>query len=273
MVSFTKKQILQQLKDMRTPQDKVVLVHISLKAVGSVEGRAQGLLDAFIEYFTEKGGVLCIPTHTWHNTFSEIVLDKNDPVCCIGKFSEIAAKDKRGIRTSNPTHSMVLFGDSPCVQDILRAEEQIITPTAEEGAYGKLYDGGYVLLIGVGQDKNTYLHSVEEKLEVPNRLSETPITMQIKHEDGRIQQREFYYIQPQGIGDVSTKFPKYEPAFRYYNGIVDGYIGRAKAQLCNAKILADTVELIRQNSLGIELLADENSLKEQWYKSNEQSNN
>ena len=36
MVCFTKTQILQQLKDMRTPQDKVVLVHISLKAVGSV---------------------------------------------------------------------------------------------------------------------------------------------------------------------------------------------------------------------------------------------
>ena len=152
---ITKAQILKQLKEMGAPQDNVVVVHISLKSVGEIEGRGEGLLDALIEYFTAQGGVLCVPAHTWHQTFSEIVLDKNDPRTCIGKFPEIAAQDKRGRRTSNPTHSLMLFGDKTRVQELLDAEEKIVTPTAVESVHGKLYDDGYVLLIGVGQDKNT----------------------------------------------------------------------------------------------------------------------
>ena len=262
----TKEQILKSLKDMGAPRDKTVIVHTSLRAIGEIEGRAQTLLDALIEYFTFGGGVLCVPTHTWHNTFKEIVLDKLSPDCCIGKFSEIAVADKRGKRTSNPTHSVVLFGEPKRVQEILDNEDKVSTPTCKNGAYGRLYDGGFVLLIGGSQNKNTYLHSVEERLSVPNRLSKEPIIMNVKHEDGHVEGKPFYYIYEGDLGDVSTRFFKYEPAFRHYGGIVDGVIGNAKTQLCNAKILADVMALIRKNSGGIELLADDIPLDENWYK-------
>ena len=62
---FTKEDIKKQLSQMHAPQDRVVLMHSSLRAVGALEGGADALLDAMIEYFTAKGGLFCVPTHTW----------------------------------------------------------------------------------------------------------------------------------------------------------------------------------------------------------------
>ena len=116
----TKEQIIKQLSNMGAPQDKIVIVHSSLKAVGEVEGNGEGLLDAFIEYFTKNGGVLCIPAHTWHNTKKEITLDKTSCDTCVGTLSKLAILDKRGIRTSNPTHSLMLFGDKVKIKRTVR---------------------------------------------------------------------------------------------------------------------------------------------------------
>ena len=43
---YTKKEILSQLEKMNAPQDSVVLMHSSLRAVGAMEGGANALLDA-----------------------------------------------------------------------------------------------------------------------------------------------------------------------------------------------------------------------------------
>ena len=62
---ITKNEILKQLECFSYVRGKVVTVHTSLKAVGTIEGGGDTLLDALIEYFTADGGLLCIPTHTW----------------------------------------------------------------------------------------------------------------------------------------------------------------------------------------------------------------
>ena len=69
-----------------------------------------------------------------------------------------------------------------------------------------------------------------------------------------------------GIPDVSANYPKYEPAFRYYGAIADGMLGDAKVQLCDAKIMADVVKLVRERSGGIELMADDKPLDEKYYR-------
>lgn len=87
---YTKKEILEQLKAMGAPRDTVVLMHTSLRAVGAVEGGAEALLDALIEYFTAEGGLFCVPTHTWHNLGKEITLDMASDDTCLGAFSGVA---------------------------------------------------------------------------------------------------------------------------------------------------------------------------------------
>ena len=145
---LTRKDILKQLFELGAARDNVVLVHTSLKKIGEVEGGGEGLLDAMIEYFDR--GLLVIPTHTWKNLGKDkITLDMTSPWSNLGAFSIISASDTRGIRSENPTHSVVVFGDRSRALDFIGNEGKINTPTAPEGCYGKMYlGGGKVLLIG-----------------------------------------------------------------------------------------------------------------------------
>ena len=45
---FTKEQIFEQLKAMGVPQNKPVTTHTSLRNIGDVEGRGEGLLNILI---------------------------------------------------------------------------------------------------------------------------------------------------------------------------------------------------------------------------------
>lgn len=261
---LTKEQVFNELNKMGAPQDKIVIVHASLKAVGEIEGGGEALLDWLIEYFTKNGGIFCVPTHTWHNVSKNIVLDMNSPDVCVGTLSKLAVLRRDGYRTSNPTHSLMLFGDKDKISQILQAEKKVEKPTDKNGAYSKI---DYVLLVGVNQNKNTYIHYVEEFSGI-NRFNSEPTKMKIKHVSGEIEEKLFYEFNEEDVGDVSTRFSKFEPAFRFYGGIVDGFIGSAKTGLCSAKIILETMKLIRENSGKIDLLKDDAPLKKELYRRN-----
>ena len=204
---YTKIDLLNQLKQLNVPKDKPVIVHTSLKAVGNVEGGGQTLLDALIEHVTSDGGLLVVPTHTFVNYYrykKKISLDFNDFKPCVGMFPTIASADPRGKTALNPTHSVTVFGNPDKVEKFIACEKFVDTPTSPKGSYGKLFDlEGSVLLIGVGQDKNTYLHCVEEMLDIPNRISKDKITLGVKFRDGTIFEKETYYMYYENIYDPS----------------------------------------------------------------------
>lgn len=262
----TRAELHWQLTAMQIPQDVPVLVHSSLRAVGEVEGGGIGLLEVLIEYVTAKGGLLCIPTHTWANLKQPITLDLSDPATCIGTLPTLAARMASGVRTAHPTHSMKVFGESLRVDDFVRGEGESETPLPPDGCYGRLVrEGGKVLLIGVGHNRNTFLHSVEEMLAVPNRLSEEVRRLSIRYPDGRLAERCMRIHHAEGIRDVSAFYPKYEPAFRAHGCIRDGVIGAAATQLCDAGGMRDVMDLVRQRSRGRELLSDDAPLPSELY--------
>jgi aminoglycoside 3-N-acetyltransferase len=265
---YDKQTILDQLSEMNAPQGGVVLVHTSMRAVGPVEGGAEGLLDALIEYFTAEDGLLCIPTHTWkHRPNPEnIRLDLTANETCIGILPTIAAGDPRGFRTAHPTHSMAVFGRKERVVEYTAGEDRRVTPADPAGCYGKLYTlGGKVLLIGVGHNSDTYLHSVEEMLDVPNRLDASLREVTVKYKNGDVSHRYSRGHHAEGISDVSAQFPNYEPAFRYHGCIVDGFIGNAPTQLCNARKMKQVLELIHKRSGGEELLDSLRVIPKEYY--------
>ena len=262
---YTKDDIIAQLSKMNIPRDRVVLMHSSLRLIGRTEEGAKTVLDAMIEYFTSEGGLFCVPTHTWGNLKKEITLDMSDNATCLGAFSDFAAADGRGIRSANPTHSMVVFGDRKRALDFVADELELPSGTAPESCYGKLYRaGGYVLLVGVAHNKNTYLHCVEEMLNMPNRLSVDPRKVTVKLENGELVTREVRVHKTDFTSDVSMRFPKYETAFRYYGAITDGFIGDAPTQVCDAVIMKDVMELILNNS-GTDPLVEEKAMPPKWY--------
>jgi hypothetical protein len=70
-------------------------------------------------------------------------------------------------------------------------------------------------------------------LNVQNRISKEAKMVTVRYPDGKVDRREIYPHKAEGIGDVSLRYVKYEPAFRHHKAIVDGYIGNAKVQLCS----------------------------------------
>ena len=265
---FTKKEIIKQLYDLKAPTDRIVLIHSSLKAIGPVEGRAEALLDTFVEYFTSGGGLLCIPTHTWDRIGDEtgITLDFRNPQTCIGTLPNIAAKHKNAIRSCHPTHSMAVFGDKKRAAEFVSGEDTFITPANPNGCYGKIYSNdGYILLIGVSHNRNTYLHCVEEMLNVQNRIAKEPKKATVQFSDGTVKERMLHPHEAVGIGDVSLKYPKFEQAFRYHNCITYGKIGNADVQLCSARKMKDVMELIYLRSDKMDLLADDTPIPAEYY--------
>ena len=257
---FTKDHIKKQLENFSIAKGKPVTVHSSLKAIGETEGRGEGLLSVLIDYFTEDGGIFTVPTHTWTSN----IYDRRKAESCTGTLSKLAAAHPEGIRTLHPTHSLAVFGEG--AEIFAGKDNKTDSPVNPEGCYGELLKrDGYVLLIGVGQEKNTFIHCVEEMMNVPNRLTESKVERTIIHKDGREEKRHLKWFD-NIIPDVSVYFGKFEPAFRYHNCIIDGYIGNAKAQLISTVKIKETIELIYKNNSGKELLNNNTSLPENLYK-------
>lgn len=260
---ITKANLIKQLENFKIAQGKIVIVHTSLKAVGEIRGGAETLLSALIEYFTVDGGLLCIPTHTWACPN----LDLNKAETCLGVLPNIAAGHPDATRTLHPTHSMAVFGEKNRVEQFIEGEDKVDTPVSPKGCYGRIYhEGGYVLLVGVGHEKNTFLHCIEEMLDIPKRLTDSLEERIIIHKNGNCEKKYIHPFKEDEIPDVSLNFGKYEPAFRHHGCIIDGHIGNACAQLCSARKMKEVVELIHKNSCGKELLANNLPLDELFYK-------
>lgn len=59
-MQYTKKHLKEQLYQMGLNGTETILIHSSMKAIGDVEGGAETVLDAWMEYFKE--GLLLLPT-------------------------------------------------------------------------------------------------------------------------------------------------------------------------------------------------------------------
>ena len=121
-------------------------------------------------------------------------------------------------------------------------------------------------MVGVGHNRNTFLHGVEELLDTPNRLTPKECPLSIRHPNGKTQSRPSKCHLAVGIGDVSARYPKYEPAFRYHGHIRDGFIGNAPTQLCDAIGMSRVLTLINERSGGIELMTDDSPIPAEYYK-------
>ena len=169
---YTKEELIRQIREMGIASTDTVLVHTSLRAIGEIEGGADGLIDAFREVLSE--GLFLVPTHTWATVNQPPhIYDVNATPSCIGTLPNVAAFRKDGIRSLHPTHS--IWGCGKKAEAFLRGEENARTPATPGGAWSRLAEvKAKILLIGVGLDKNTFIHAVEEMANIPDRLKQEP---------------------------------------------------------------------------------------------------
>ena len=178
IANYNKQQLKGQLECMGLKGDETILIHSSMKAIGAVDGGADTVLDVWMEYF--KNGLLLLPTHTWKTVNADNpVYNPYTTPSCVGLLTNMFMKRDGVIRSLHPTHSMSGYGKNAA--EYLAGEEYNNTPCTPGGCYDRLKEvGGKVLLVGVGHERNTYIHSVEEVLNVPNRLSDMPMELVIE---------------------------------------------------------------------------------------------
>ena len=239
---LTKNDIIRFLEENGIRHDDKVVIHASLRSIGPIENGADGLIDAMCEYLSE--GLLIIPAHTWDEVGRDNPnYDVKTSVPCIGKLSEVAVMRKDGIRSLHPTHSVVAFGKGAA--EFVKGEEKCGSPAPVNSCLSRLYEeNGKILLIGVGHERNTYLHSVDERLGIPDRLNPNPFVINIKDYDGNIIQSPPFRTHYTVASDtcVSEYYPNYKEAFEHDGAVTYGHLGKALVYVCDAKKMTDTVK-------------------------------
>lgn len=257
---YTKADIKACLRAIGIKPDDTLLVHSSMKAIGAVEGGAETVLDAFIEYL--ESGLLIFPTHTWNQINEEYcVYDPKTEPSCVGILSNLFMKRPGVIRSLHPTHSVAALGKDAAA--FTEGEELWDTPCSRQGCWGKLYERkAKILFLGCSLKRNTYLHGVEEWNGIPLRLTDEYQYLKIKAPDGHLIDRPQYRHHSPG-GDISENYGKMETPFVYKELARKGSIGDAESFLCDAVGMADlTTSLLHRNP---NLFADNLPVPMDWY--------
>lgn len=167
---YLKEDLLQQLKAMNINPKGTVLMHSSMKAIGEVEDGADGVLDVLMDYM--KDGLLVLPTHTWSYIKAENPnFYVEDSKTCVGILTELFRKRPNVIRSLHPTHSVAAIGKDAV--GFVEGNEQFDTPCARGSSWGKLLDRqATIILVGVDLKRNTFIHGIEEWVDIPGRMTD-----------------------------------------------------------------------------------------------------
>lgn len=239
---FTKSHLIQQLKSMGIQRNDTVLIHTSLKAIGKTENGANGIIDLFTEYLSE--GLFLVPTHTWANVNeNNPVYDARTTVPCIGTLPTVACNRIDGYRSLHPTHSV--WAKGKYAEEFIAGEENAHTPCSVGFLWDKLADiGAKILLIGVKNNRNTFIHSVDERADLQDRLADNPFNVTIIDADGKKTESFIYPHSCSWTNDVSMNFVRFEDAFIRTGVESFGVFGNAETRIIDAEKCRSVVERI-----------------------------
>lgn len=240
---YTKQDLLFCLEAMNIDPRGTLLVHSSMKAIGEVEGRADTVLDAFIEYM--RDGLLVFPTHTW------ATIDRENPVmyvstepACTGILPNLFLKRPGVVRSLHPTHSVAALGAD--AQDYVCGEQRAETPCARFGCWGKLVDrDAQILFLGCPTTCNTLLHGTEEWEGIPDRLEPEPQLFTVVDTDGtRCPVTQYRHND----SHPSRFYDKMEPVFAARGAMRYGRFGDAPCAVGSAAAMNQlTTEYLARN--------------------------
>ena len=107
-MAYTKADLKHDLAAMGLTGTETILIHSSMKSIGPVEGGADTVLDAWMEFFAE--GLLLLPTHTWRFINEENrVFDVRRSPCCVCILPELFRQRPGVLRSLHPPHSMAAY--------------------------------------------------------------------------------------------------------------------------------------------------------------------
>lgn len=228
----TKESLLNQLEKMPIESNGTIIVHSSMKSIGEVVGGADTVINAFIEYMQD--GLLVFPTHTWDAVHADQPrFHVETTPSHIGILTERFRQHPSSIRSLHPTHSVAAIGKD--AKEFTTGDEKFDTPTARESAWGKLLDHqAKIVLVGVGLETNTFIHGIEEWVDVPGRMTEAQEPLVTILPDG---QEIAVPSRRHASSVISLHYPKVEELLVEKGAIEYAQLGEAKVLVCDAVLL------------------------------------
>ena len=257
----TKHDLIYNLEHIGLKPTDAIMIHSSMKSIGPVEGGADAVVDALMEYFKE--GLLMMPTHTWaqmgpeHSLFDPEV----EPVC-VGIIPNIFRQRAGVVRSLHPTHSIAACG--PEASAYIADEENVTTPCQPGGCWSRLLEAdAKILLLGCTHIRNTFIHAVEEMLDVPERLTEKPVDFQVKMPDGSIKAVAVHRHYNPVTAHISEEYDKLLDAFYECKAAQKVKFGDADCILCEARGLYEVTKEVLSHE--INCLIDRNEIPREWW--------
>lgn len=261
---WTEEQLAESLRGLGLSEGAAVVAHVSMRAIGPIDGGAETLLAAFRRVLGSEGTLL-VPTFTPQFTdpgqsegapdsLEEIealrsmipVFDlENTPAArlAVGVFPEVVRVQPDAHRSNHPYVSFAAVGP---LAERLTAHAPFHYPLGSDSPPARLYDSnGWVILIGVGQEVNTSLHLAEVWSDVP-----------YIHRTVRVKTGEDHWVEMQGSPECSEGFPRIEPVLRQARILRRGPVGDAPAQLMRLRETVSMAVMMLQGA-GDSLLCDD----------------
>lgn len=181
-----KEDIISALQEAGVKKGQHIMVHTSLSQLGFVCGGPQVIIEALLESVGEMGTIM-MPAQSWKNLDPKAGVHWEEPkewwqairehwpaynkeitpTNTMGAVAEMFRKWPRALRSDHPARSVAAYGK---YASYLTENHDLSNIFGDGSPIGRLYElDGYVLLIGVGYDKNTSLHLADERAVYPNK--------------------------------------------------------------------------------------------------------
>lgn len=253
----TQQSLMEDMSRMGIDPKGTLLVHSSMKSIGAVVGGADTVLNALSAYMGE--GLLVLPTHTWDRINAENPrYSVQDTPSCVGILTELFRQRPGVVRSLHPTHSAAALGRDAV--EFTAGDEGMDTPCARGSVWGKLLDRkASVLFIGADLTSYTFIHGVEEWMDIPGRITEAHESLFTVLPDGT----EIPVPSRRHVGVPSDHFWKLEDIF-LHNGVMKmDRFGDAVTRLCSADKTADI--LFRMLAIYPELFSSNEPLSDELF--------
>lgn len=253
-----KKDMLEALRAVGVKKGQTIMVHTSLSSLGFVCGGAQTVIEALLECVGEEGTVM-MPAQSWKNLDPEAgvhweeprewwqairdnwpAYDKDiTPTNTMGAVAEMFRKWPGALRSDHPARSVAAYGK---YAQYLTENHDLSNIFGDGSPVGKLYElDGYVLLIGVGYDKNTSLHLADARAEYPGKHFSVESSAVMEHGERVWKTYETLFVDGEDFEEIGE-------AFERENDVAKMPLGNGMLTFMNQRRLVDfAVEWISKN--------------------------
>jgi len=182
--------IIQQLNDLGILPGDVILMHSSMKSLGTDLTPKDFLLELMDAVTPE--GTLLLPALTYENvTFEKPFFSVLESEPCVGILPKTFMRMDGVVRSIHPTHSVCAWGKLAEVMTVKHIKDS--SPVGENSPFMQLLEyNGKILFLGDILNSCTFMHGVEEIVKAPYTLNEKTTRYTLKDSDGNIHEKDYY---------------------------------------------------------------------------------